>query len=69
VSNEDATVAFDSGSSSARIPDRFRQHRVKLTLGEFLGLRPTGLRDDTTLSTGRAQAANCAGFRFDTTGR
>jgi hypothetical protein len=25
-------------SPSARVPDRFRQHGVKLALGEFLGL-------------------------------
>ena len=49
----------------ARIPDRLRQHGVKLALGKFLRLPYYCLRD-TTFATGRAQAANSAGFRFGT---
>ena len=56
--------------ASARIPDRIGQHGVKLTLGEFLGNSlvcfATGFRVDTTLSTGRAQAAANAGLRVGT---
>ena len=35
-------------------------------LVSFLGCLTTGFRVDTTLLTGRAQAANSAGFRFGT---
>ena len=56
---------------SARIPDRISQHGVKLALGEFLGRRRDRLcldtlGVDTTLSTGRAQAAAGAGLRVGT---
>jgi hypothetical protein len=50
-----------------RVSSGLSQHCFQLRLGEFLRLHLTpGLRVDTILSTGRAQAANSAGFRFGT---
>ena len=52
-----------SRKTSARIPDRIGQHGVKLTLGEspWPASRPA-CGFDTTLSTGRAQAAAAPAF-------